>query len=141
MTTKTTEHAASLEDRFHGKYLSITSYKRDGDGVATPVWFVVDGGRLLVITDLNSWKVRRIRNNPEVSIARCTASGRLRGEPERARAEILAATELDRVKAMVDRKYRFDELLTLPIYRAVMRLRHGRRPKEEPAVLAITPGG
>jgi len=141
MPIETTARATPLEERFHGKYLSITSFKRDGSGVATPVWFVVDGERLLVITDANSWKVRRIRNTPRVTVARCTASGRVRGEPEPARAEVLKADELDRAKALVDRKSRVDELLTLPIYRAVMRLRHGRRPKEEPAVLALTPGG
>jgi hypothetical protein len=41
-----------LDARFHGKYLSITSFKRDGTGVATPVWFVVDGERLEVVRDL-----------------------------------------------------------------------------------------
>jgi hypothetical protein len=36
---------------FPGKYLSITSFRRDGTGKATPVWFVQQGGRLLVETD------------------------------------------------------------------------------------------
>jgi len=40
-----------VEERFPGKYLSLTSYKRDGTGVATRVWFVIDDGRLLVMTD------------------------------------------------------------------------------------------
>jgi len=35
-------HDERLEERFPGKYLSLTSYKRDGTGVATPVWFVID---------------------------------------------------------------------------------------------------
>ena len=41
-----------LDERFSGKYLSLTSYKRDGTGIATPVWFVIDDGRLLVMTML-----------------------------------------------------------------------------------------
>ncbi len=41
-----------------GKYLSLTSYRRDGTGVATPVWFVEEGGRILVKTDLDSYKYR-----------------------------------------------------------------------------------
>jgi PPOX class probable F420-dependent enzyme len=62
---------------FAGKYLSITSFKRDGTGVATPVWFVQEAGRLLQ-TDANSYKVKRIRRNPHVTVAPCTATGRLR---------------------------------------------------------------
>jgi hypothetical protein len=38
-----------------GKYLSLTSFRRDGTGVATPVWFVETGGRLLVETDAASY--------------------------------------------------------------------------------------
>ena len=40
---------------FPGKYLSLTSFRRDGTGVATPVWFVETGGRLLVETDAASY--------------------------------------------------------------------------------------
>ena len=58
-----------LEARFPGKYLSLTSFKRDGTGVATPVWFVVDDPRLLVKTGRDSLKVSRIRRNPAVLIA------------------------------------------------------------------------
>ena len=61
---------------FRGRYLSITSYKRDGRGVATPVWFVQRDGRLLAETDAASGKVKRIRRNPQVRVAVCTASGR-----------------------------------------------------------------
>jgi hypothetical protein len=48
---------------FPGKYLSITSFRRDGTGKATPVWFVQEDGCLLVETDAGSYKVRRIRRN------------------------------------------------------------------------------
>ena len=58
---------------FSGKYLSLTSFRRDGTGVATPVWFVEADGRLLVETDASSYKVRRIRRDPQVTIAPCTA--------------------------------------------------------------------
>src|SRR5215218_1336099 len=59
---------------FPGKYLSLTSFRRDGTGVATPVWFVEAGGRLLVETDASSYKVRRIRRDPRVTVAPCTAA-------------------------------------------------------------------
>ena len=72
---------------FGGKYLSITSFKRDGSGVATPVWFVQEDGRLLVETDANSGKVKRIRRNPQVLVAPCRhrpAAGRSGARPCRA---------------------------------------------------------
>jgi uncharacterized protein len=47
--------------------------------VATPVWFVEADGRLLVETDAGSYKVWRIRRDPRVTIAPCSATGRLRG--------------------------------------------------------------
>lgn len=66
-----TERTADLDALFPGRYLSVTSYKRDGTGVATPVWFVSDGKRLFAFTDLHSAKIRRIRHNPRVSVASC----------------------------------------------------------------------
>ena len=59
-----------------GKYLSITSYRRDGSGVSTPVWFATEGDRLLVMTDSRSGKVKRIRRNPYVTIAPCSGRGK-----------------------------------------------------------------
>lgn len=127
----------SLEERFPGKYLSLTSFKRDGSRVATPVWFVIEDGRLLVMTDPGSFKAKRIRRNPMVTIATCTANGRLRSDPVPARAELLPASELEHVEGLMARKYRIDRILILPIYRAVRRLRGTRRTGE--TAIAITP--
>ena len=54
---------------FRGRYLSITSYKRDGRGVATPVWFAQRDGRLLVQSGATSGKVKRVRRDPRVQVA------------------------------------------------------------------------
>lgn len=126
-----------LADRFRGKYLGLTTFKRDGTGVTTPVWFVVDQERLLVLTASRSFKVKRIRRNPAVTVALCTASGRLRGDPVPARAQLLPGSELPRVEQLLGRKYRVDRILILPIYRAGQRLR-GVRGDPSDAVLAIT---
>ena len=96
MATQTIERpvqrrAADLEALFPGRYLSVTSFKRDGTGVATPVWFVSDGRRLFALTDLHSAKVRRIRRNPRVLVAACRVDGKLRSEPVPARVEVLTA--------------------------------------------------
>lgn len=121
-----------------GKYLSITSFKRDGTGVATPVWFVQEDGRLLVHTDANSGKVKRIRRNPQVLIAPCTATGRLLADPLPAQAELLPAAEVSRVERLIAAKYRIDLLVIRPIRTLQAALRRGR-PRPRPVILAVSP--
>ncbi len=126
--------------QFTGKYLSLESFKRDGTGVATPVWFVTDGSKIFVVTDDGSYKVRRIRRNPAVTVAECTAAGRLRGPRVSARAQILPVSEVPRAQQLMARKYRIDRIIVLPVYRAVQAIAHGRRSHAESVVLMITPG-
>ena len=123
---------------FRGRYLSVTSYKRDGRGVATPVWFVLRDGRLLVETDAASGKVKRIRRNPQVRVAVCTAGGRLTGTQVPAVAEILPNSEIAAVERLITDKYRFDMIIFRPLRFVQARLHLGR-PRTEPAILSITP--
>jgi uncharacterized protein len=123
---------------FRGRYLSITSYKRDGRGVATPVWFVSRDDRLLVETDAGSGKVKRIRRNPQVRLALCTASGRLRGKQMLAVAEILPDSEISAVERLIADKYRFDVIIFRPLRFVQARLHLGR-PRTKPLILSITP--
>ncbi len=123
---------------FPGKYLSVTSFRGDGTPVATPVWFVQERRRLLVETEATSYKVTRIRSNPAVSVAPCTASGRLRGEQVSAKAQVLGPDALEPVRRLMARKYRVDKILVLPIYRAIQRLRHKRAGRGDSVILAIT---
>jgi uncharacterized protein len=130
---------APVPPGFHGRYLSITSYKRDGQGVATPVWFALRDGRLMVETDAASGKVKRIHRNPQVRAAVCTASGRLRGEQVQAVAQILPESEVGPVQRLIADKYRFDMIIFKPLRFIQARLHLGR-PRTRPAILAITPG-
>ncbi|MFD8565657.1 PPOX class F420-dependent oxidoreductase [Streptomyces sp. NPDC057694] len=58
-------------------YISLTTFRKDGTPVATPVWQVPrDDGTVLVVTPADSWKVKRIRNNSSVTVAVCTVRGR-----------------------------------------------------------------
>jgi PPOX class probable F420-dependent enzyme len=127
-----------MEARFPGRYLSITSFKRDGTGIATPVWFVADGERLLALTDLHSGKVKRMRRDPHVLIAPCRVNGKLRGEPVPAHAEVLTATsDLDRVQQLLLARYKVSYRIVMLFYRLGRRLR-GRRSVADGAVVAIT---
>jgi PPOX class probable F420-dependent enzyme len=129
---------AAAATAFDGKYLSITSYKRDGTSVATPVWFVQRDGRLLAETDAASGKVKRIRRHPAVLVAVCTATGRLRGPQVPGTAEILPDSEVGEVQSLISRKYRTDLLMIRPV-RFVQGVLHLGRPRTKPVILAITP--
>jgi PPOX class probable F420-dependent enzyme len=61
------------------RYVSLESYKRDGNGVKTPVWVAELDGKLVVVTDGTSYKVKRIRRNPKIRLAPCSQRGRVRG--------------------------------------------------------------
>ncbi len=143
MAIQTPERAAQravadLEALFPGRYLSVTSFKRDGTAVATPVWFVSDGQRLFAFTDLHSAKVRRVRRNPQVLVASCRVNGKLRREPVAARAEVLTATpELERVQRLLLERYKVSYRFIMLFYRLGRRLR-GKQSVADGAVLAIT---
>jgi PPOX class probable F420-dependent enzyme len=123
-----------------GKYLSLTTYRRDGTPVSTPVWFVEEAGRLYVTTASDSHKARRLRRNPAAMVAPCTARGAPKGEAIPARAAFLPASEHARVDRLMAEKYRLDRILILPLYRLAQKLR-GRSAGDAHtgAYLEITP--
>jgi len=59
------------------RYVSLTTYRKDGTAVATPVWHVLDGGELIVVSDAEAWKVKRIRNNGHVVVTVCGFRGQI----------------------------------------------------------------
>jgi PPOX class probable F420-dependent enzyme len=61
------------------QYINLSSFKRDGGSVETPVWAAPLDGKLVIFTGRDSYKVKRIRRNPAVRVARCTARGKLLG--------------------------------------------------------------
>jgi PPOX class probable F420-dependent enzyme len=120
-----------------GKYLSLTSYRRDGTGVSTPVWFVSEGDRLLVQTDGDSYKVGRIRRDPHVSIAPCSARGTITGETVEALAEV-RPWDAERFGPMQRDKYRIESLL-FRAARVTKEALHLGTPHDDPVLLEITP--
>ena len=87
------------------KYLSLTTFRKDGSAVATPVWLVRDGDALLVTTQASSGKVKRIRNNPTVLLAPCDARGRLKGEQGPGRAALQDRVATARTTGLIRRRY------------------------------------
>ncbi len=71
----TSESRALADER----YINIESFKKDGGGVKTPVWCAPLDGKIVVVTDGTSYKVKRVRNNPKIRVAPCDARGGVRG--------------------------------------------------------------
>jgi PPOX class probable F420-dependent enzyme len=70
-------------------YILLTTFTKDGRPKPTAIWAAPDGDRLVVITQEKSWKVKRIRNTPRVTVATCDMRGNPKGEAVEAIATIL----------------------------------------------------
>ncbi|MCJ1681323.1 PPOX class F420-dependent oxidoreductase [Streptomyces sp. APSN-46.1] len=99
----------TLEELGKARYVSLTTFRKDGTPVATPVWAAAEGGELYVWTRSDSWKVKRIRNNGRVTVSACDARGRVAaGAPVlEAEARLLDEAGLKRVRGLMSRKYRW----------------------------------
>ncbi len=88
------------------QYLNIETYRKNGEGVRTPVWFVQDGNCLYVRTMAESGKVKRIRNHPLVKIAPCKVNGNVTGEWVPTTAQVVTDEGAEqKVDRLLDRKY------------------------------------
>lgn len=87
------------------KTILLTTYRKDGTPVGTPVHIALDGGRAFFRTWDTAWKARRIRNNPDVEIAPSTASGKPTGPSMAARARLLDGSESVLAARALARKY------------------------------------
>jgi PPOX class probable F420-dependent enzyme len=87
------------------KCVSLTTYRKNGKPVPTPIWFAMENEKLYVMTGPGSGKVKRIRNNPKVQLTPCTQRGKLIGTTMEGVAHILPADQKGQVKAALKRKY------------------------------------
>ncbi|AMO61375.1 PPOX class F420-dependent protein, Rv2061 family [Mycolicibacterium phlei] len=97
--------AATFDDVAKSDYILLTTFTKDGTPKPTPVWAVPDGDRLLVITQETSWKVKRIRNTPRVTIAPCDMRGNVKGEAAEAVAAVLGKSENAKTYAGLGKRY------------------------------------
>ncbi|MFH9088848.1 MULTISPECIES: PPOX class F420-dependent oxidoreductase [unclassified Streptomyces] len=96
-----------------GKYLLLTSHRKNGTPVATPVWVVRDDGTLGVWTAADSGKVKRIRRRPDVLVGPCDVRGNPTGDQVPATAEIADPATTARYRSLIARKYGLLGRLTL----------------------------
>ena len=95
----------TFADLAKAQYLLLTTFTKDGRPKPVPIWAAADGDRLLVITEAKSWKVKRIRNTPRVTLATCTMRGRPTSEAVDATAAILDKSQTGAVYDAIGKRY------------------------------------
>ena len=87
------------------KYISLETFKKNGQSVRTPIWFVLHKNAFYVYTEADSGKVKRIRNNPRVRVAVSDIRGNVKGPWLDARASLVEGDERLAADKLLDRKY------------------------------------
>ncbi|OLP03444.1 PPOX class F420-dependent enzyme [Mycolicibacterium porcinum] len=97
--------APTFADVAKANYVLLTTFTKDGRPKPTPIWAVPDGDRLLVITEADSWKVKRIRNTPRVTVAVCDMRGNPKSEAVEATAAVLDPSHNGEIYDGIGRRY------------------------------------
>ena len=87
------------------KYINLETYRRNGQAVRTTVWFVMDAGTIYIRTDMNSGKIKRIKNNPNIRITPSGARGQLKGKWIEGKIKMAGSLELEHAKQLLEQKY------------------------------------
>src|SRR3954452_25394165 len=101
----------------------LTTYKRDGTAVPTPVTIAVDGDRAYVRTWDSAWKAKRMPNNPAVLVAPSTARGRATGPSIAARSRLLDGEEARYAARVIARRQPILQGVLVPLLHKLMRSR------------------
>ena len=87
------------------QYVALTTYRRDGTPVVTPVWAAAEGDSLFIFSNPNAGKVKRVRNSSRVTVAPCTATGTITGAALPAEAFLLSDDQMSKVWSLLVKKY------------------------------------
>ena len=87
------------------QYVALTTYRRDGTPVTTPVWAAAEGESLYLFSNAAAGKVKRLRNSSRAAIAPCTATGTITGAQLSAEAFNLASDQMPKVWRLLTKKY------------------------------------
>ncbi len=121
------------------RFISLTTFRRNGTAVSTPVWVGRDGGSLVVLTPADSGKVTRLRHDQRVEVRPCGRFGAVEDgvEPIAAQAHLRDhPDEVARARATIQRTYPIESRIVLGIERLVERLRG--RPRTARLALHIS---
>jgi uncharacterized protein len=122
------------------RFISLTTFRRSGEPVSTPVWVGRDGEAIVVLTPADSGKVKRLRHDPRVEVRPCGRFGKVAegAQPVAGIAELRAQpADVERVRASIRSAYPIESRVVLGLERLVERLRG--RPRTTRLGVYITP--
>jgi uncharacterized protein len=125
------------------KYILLTTFRRDGTPVATPVWSVgLDGDTIGFWTSSGSGKAKRLAHTGRVTVQPCNSRGRpTEGtDPVDATARLVSGPELETIRTAVVAKYGFQTKITKLLGTIGGILKRNRIPYGDRGVI-ITPTG
>lgn len=98
--------STELERLAREQYILLTTFRKNGEGVSTPIWLGADDGELVVWTPRDSWKVKRLRRDPRVEVTACDFSGKkTHGATVTGTGRLLDDEGSDRVRSLIRGKY------------------------------------
>ncbi|MGD6744103.1 PPOX class F420-dependent oxidoreductase [Streptomyces sp. BH106] len=123
MTTDKPDPSPALAPFVKQYAVLLTSHKRDGTGVGTPVNLAVEGDHAYFRTYGKAWKVKRMRNNPEVELAPSTVRGAPTGPPVKGRVRLLdrGSEEARHAASLIRHKHPILQGVTVPLSHKVRR--------------------
>jgi PPOX class probable F420-dependent enzyme len=115
--------ADNLESLRDTKTILLTTYKRDGTPVDTPVSIAFDGKRAFFRSYDKAWKTKRLRNNPQVEVAPSTVSGKATGPAIHARARLLSGADARLAAKTLAGRHHVLQKVVVPLFHRLMRYR------------------
>ena len=93
------------------KYVNLETYKKDGTPVRTPVWFMIDGDIVYVVTREKTGKVKRLKNNQNIKIVPCSFKGKPESEWIKGIAQKVTGEEAEKAIKLRKKKYGMSAIL------------------------------
>ncbi len=97
--------SAERDTILNAQYVALTTYRRDGTPVVTPVWAAAEGDSLFIFSNPNAGKVKRMRNSSRATVAPCTATGMITGAALPGEALLLSDDQMPKVWKLLVKKY------------------------------------
>jgi PPOX class probable F420-dependent enzyme len=104
-SARTTERARGFGSLRGRSYCLLTTFRRNGEPMPTPVWFGLGGENVYLRSEAGVGKVKRIRATPRVLVAPCTLRGKPLGPPAEGRARVMDPTESEVAERAIAANY------------------------------------
>jgi uncharacterized protein len=111
----------ALDGLDHSWTVLLTTYKRDGSPVATPVNLAVEGDHAYFRSYDKAWKTKRMRNNSAIRLVPCSVRGKAKGRAVRATARLLHADEDAHARVVLAKRYPLFQRFLIPLGHKISR--------------------